>query len=161
VELIIFNKELNELKKKIKMTNNERKQISLLGIIAGIAKDNYFNELSSQFFEIASNGLQSYSKFSSDKEFKKELPKIIKFFTYVDNKIVERNWKSSMVFLLSFVLGISTDLLIYLKDIKKVQVWLQLQELAQKELSVNYSNYLEEIEKADEMLNLIYSFTWD
>ena len=143
------------------MTNNERKQISLLGVLAGIASDKYFNELSDQFLEIASNGMQSYSKFSSDKEFRKELPKITKFFTYIDNAIIERNWKSSMVFLLSFVLGLSTDLLQHLKDDKKVNVWLQLQELAQQELSINYSNYLEEIEKADEMLNIIYNYNWE
>ena len=143
------------------MTSNDRTQISILALIAGISDNNYFNELSPKFLDISSNGMKGYHKITSDKEFSKNMPKIEKFFGYVDNTINEKNWRSSMTFLLSFVLGVSDDLLSFLKDNKKRKVWEELRDLASKELSKNYSNFLDEIEKAEEMLDLIYNYNWE
>jgi hypothetical protein len=143
------------------MSKNERYQLSLLGVIAGIADKNYFGRLSGQFLALASNGMEAYHKLSSDKEYAREMPKIIAFFDYVDSEIAKKNWNSSMIFLLSFVSGISTDLLQYLKDEKKRSVWEALNELASEETSKNYDQFHGEIDKADEMIEFVSNYDWN
>lgn len=143
------------------MSKNDLFQISVLGVISGISDKNYFGRLSAQFLALSSDAIKSYHNLSSDKDFARELPKITAFFQYVDDEIQSRDWQSSNTFLLSFVLGISVDLLNVLRNEKKRESWERLNDLASRELSKNFLNFEDEIDKADEMITFIKKYNWN
>ena len=139
------------------MSITDRKQISFLSMIAGFAQLSYFGALSDEIVNIASKGIDTYAELTvmSKNDFKR----IKKFFQYAESEITKLHYNTSNIMMLRIVLAICSDFLDVVQNKTKQKVWQELETTCRTNLSKNYSNFTDEIDKAVRVVELLNNWS--